>query len=62
MIDMSKLEKTKTPQDLDLENKIDNAISYLKSTDWYAIRFMETGKPIPDDIKTNRDEARSIIK
>ena len=34
---------------------------YLKETDWYAIRFADTGEPIPADIKTKRQEAREEI-
>jgi hypothetical protein len=35
--------------------------AYLAETDWYVIRMQETGKPIPDDIKAKRDEARNSI-
>ncbi len=35
--------------------------SYLTSTDWYAIRFADTGEAIPADIKTKRQEARDEI-
>ena len=34
---------------------------YLISTDWYVTRSIETGKPIPDDIKKLRQEARERI-
>lgn len=34
---------------------------YLKSTDWYAIRFADTGEEIPADIKKARQEARDEI-
>lgn len=34
---------------------------YLKSTDWYAIRFADTGEEIPTDIKKARQEARDEI-
>lgn len=61
MIDISKLEKTKTQDEIDLENNLNNAISYLKATDWYVIRFMETGKVVPDDIQEKRDAARSLL-
>lgn len=61
MIDISKLEKTKTQDEIDLENNLNNAISYLKATDWYVIRFMETGKFVPDDIQEKRDAARSLL-
>jgi hypothetical protein len=35
--------------------------SYLFSTDWYVIRFMDTGVPIPEDIKTERQHTREKI-
>lgn len=35
--------------------------NYLKETDWYAIRFADTGEPIPVDVKTKRQEAREEI-
>jgi hypothetical protein len=34
---------------------------YLASTDWYAIRFAETGIAIPDEIITARAAARAAI-
>lgn len=38
------------------------AREYLQSTDWYVSRFTETGKEIPEEVKTKRDEARLQIK
>jgi hypothetical protein len=38
------------------------ARKYLKDTDWYVIRKQETGKEIPSDILTAREEARKRIK
>jgi hypothetical protein len=35
--------------------------NYLTSTDWYAVRFAETGKPIPPDIAQARQAARDRI-
>lgn len=35
-----------------------SAIQYLKDTDWYATRYAETGKAIPDDILIKRAQAR----
>nr|DAH98462.1 MAG TPA: hypothetical protein [Inoviridae sp.] len=34
---------------------------YLNDTDWYAVRFAETGAEIPDDIKEERRAAREEI-
>ena len=48
------------PPDPQLQIKAD-ALAYLASTDWYVVRFSETGVVIPDDIKTLRAEARAKI-
>ncbi|MDD3467255.1 MAG: hypothetical protein PHE67_08915 [Campylobacterales bacterium] len=37
------------------------ADEYLKNTDWYVSRQSETGKAMPDEVKTARDEARGRI-
>lgn len=34
---------------------------YLQKTDWYAIRFADTGTPVPEEIKTKRQQAREEI-
>lgn len=34
---------------------------YLSQTDWYAIRFADTGEPMPEEIKQKRQEARDEI-
>ena len=38
------------------------ARKYLAETDWYVTRKAETGKAIPDDILTKRQEAREKVK
>jgi len=38
-----------------------DAIEYLASTDWYAIRFAETGVVIPAEVTTKRAAARLSI-
>lgn len=43
------------------EQRIAELEEYLKSTDWYAIRFADTGEEIPEDIKKARQEARDEI-
>lgn len=40
---------------------IDELEKYLSSTDWYAIRFADTGTAIPEEIKQKRQEARDEI-
>ena len=39
-----------------------DARKYLDETDWYVTRKAETGKAIPDDILTKRQEARDKVK
>lgn len=36
-----------------------NAEAYLDDTNWYVIRQIEKGTPIPSNISTARDEARA---
>jgi hypothetical protein len=43
------------------ERRISELESYLNTTDWYAVRYAETGVEIPDDIKTARQAAREEI-
>lgn len=62
MVDLTKLEKIKTQEDLDKEYASTNAIQYLQSTDWYVVRKAETGVPVPDNVIIKRAEARQTIK
>lgn len=62
MVDLSKLEPIKSDGDLENERKKQEAISYLKSTDWYVIRKVEIGEEIPDEVKTKRAEAREAMR
>ena len=41
--------------------RIDEALICLKATDWYVIRSVETGTPLPDDIARARAEARAVL-
>lgn len=34
---------------------------YLSDTDWYVIRAMDTGVPVPEEIATARAEARHVL-
>jgi hypothetical protein len=36
-------------------------LQYLKDTDWYIIREMDSGIPIPQEIKLFRQEARDKL-
>lgn len=37
------------------------SLAYLASTDWYVVRFAESGVAVPADIATKRKEARDAI-
>lgn len=37
-------------------------IDYLASTDWYVIRALETGVPVPQDVTEARARAREAIQ
>ena len=39
----------------------EKALKYLAETDWYVVRFAETGEPIPEDILAARAAAREKI-
>lgn len=34
---------------------------FLQDTDWYVVRKMETGEPIPEEILKQREDARNSI-
>ena len=38
--------------------KVEEAQAILTETDWYVVRQLETGKPIPKNIATKRAKAR----
>lgn len=44
-----------------LNSEKSELLSYLSSTDWYAIRLADEGTAIPNDIKTARSSARTRI-
>ena len=41
--------------------RINELQNFLEETDWYAIRFADTGAEIPEDIKVARQSAREEI-
>ena len=43
------------------EQRINELESYLRKTDWYAIRQADAGTPIPEEVKTKRQQARTEI-
>lgn len=55
-------EKDAHEQDQAREKVNQEALSYLASTDWYVIRSLDSGEPIPDDVKAGRAQARAAIR
>jgi len=56
------LEAISTQKLKEINNKIkDESLTFLKDTDWYISREIETGKKIPENIKKLREEARLRI-
>ena len=53
--------QTSIYDDFDDEKRVEELQKYLNSTDWYAVRYAETGVEIPVDIKTARQAARDEI-
>jgi hypothetical protein len=43
------------------EKMIQSLQEYLDGTDWYVVRYMETGKAIPEGISEHRQAARDEI-
>ena len=64
--DMPKLERREPTAEEIANNLVAmqnyDARKYLADTDWYVTRKAETGKAIPDDILTKRQEAREKVK
>lgn len=44
------------------QEDIKNASHYLKDTDWYYARKMETGEEVPADVVANRIVAREYLR
>ena len=54
---LSQEEKDAYVQSVDSEA----ALRYLASTDWYVVRMQETGKAVPTEVATAREEARAKV-
>lgn len=46
----------------DISEQVDYYKYYLQSTDWYYARLQETGAAVPEDVVTNRINARTYIQ
>lgn len=60
-IDFSQKIKTKSTAEIENDRSISEAKEYLKSTDWYVIRQIETGEAIPESVKESRQSARQTL-
>jgi hypothetical protein len=49
-------------QETILNKRKAEALAYLSTTDWYAIRQQETGKLTPSDILEARSKCREILR
>tara|TARA_R110000765_G_scaffold85844_1_gene165398 strand:+ start:225 stop:455 length:231 start_codon:yes stop_codon:yes gene_type:complete len=38
------------------------ALAYLASTDWWVVRYAETGTPVDSEVATKRADARLAVK
>lgn len=59
MVDLTRLEKSRTTEDDEKDLIKAEAVNYLLSTDWYVLRLIETQKPIPEDVVNKRSIART---
>ena len=58
----SEFEVEFVPDDFKEQDQINaESLQFLSETDWYVTRFVETGIDIPQDIKDQRQEARSKV-
>ena len=66
MIDFSKLktaeQKQAEKEQAELDRVNAEARRELAETDWYFLRELESGKPMPANIKAKRSAARSRVK
>lgn len=44
-----------------VEEQIEELQQYLNDTDWYAVRYAETGIEIPEEVRAERQQAREKI-
>lgn len=48
-------------EEVELQKKKSEAKQFLANSDWYVIRFMDSGIEIPSDVKQKREESRKIL-
>ena len=52
---------SKPTKEKKVEARLAERLAYLVETDWYAVRYAETGVAIPEDVKAQRQAARDEI-
>ena len=55
------IDPPKSSKKTEAEDKIEELVKYLAETDWYVLRFVESGLDIPKDVKSKREKARETI-
>lgn len=55
------IEITDITAEIEQEKANTEALKYLADTDWLMIRELEIGKPMPEEIKLKRQEARNKV-
>lgn len=55
------IDSIKPPMEWFKNVKKSSALQYLKSTDWYIVRKMDTGEEVPTDVREKRADARQYI-
>lgn len=60
-MDLSLLKPLPSPETIQKETDRSVALAYLTNTAWYAIRFLETQVPIPEDVAKNRAIAYEVL-
>ncbi|MGX5797340.1 hypothetical protein ACWHY4_26875 [Pseudomonas sp. E2-15] len=61
MINLEKLERKKTDEDLSKEAEYRSAVAYLQSTDWQVIAKYERKRAIPDEVQAKRKAALDVV-
>lgn len=58
---ITEVEITKRMDAVEQQTASDEAQVYLRETDWYVLRNVETGAPIPKAIREKRQAARECV-
>ena len=60
-MDFSKALPIPTPEITSTQESRRLAKLHLQETDWYIVRFIEIGEPVPAEITASRAEARATL-